>query len=801
MLRFALVLAVSLLALPAAAADEPPKPVATLGVAKVWGAGRLSASADGRTVIVGTQWYDWRTGDGIDPPCQLPVKADWHALLTDGRIAVCKDQQLAVHDPKSGAEVAKPSGNFWHSVALSGDAGTVAQLVHDPRGVELHVGTAADGYKMRAVSDGRVGTFRVSADGSRVVWYEDGRVRLYAVAAGDWLELNANGEGDLAVSSDGGRVAVLTKTECRLFDAITGKRIRDVDPPVGFKLGYRAEFTADGKYVVGFGARFGWALFPTAGDGKAVVANATAELGELDGRTVLADGKRLLLKGPNGVVRLYDLLTGKRLDAHSADLPAYTGVKALDDRRALAWADDGRYAVWDIRAGKAIRTAALPDRTPAGGTPEYVAWRANAAGTEFAARVSEAALGVHVRTADGAAADPDAKTPWVDDVIAFLPDGRTVRARNTGSKESPRAELRDVATGKRVGLLNLDALRLVSVRLAVDPAARTVAFGAGSELRLYELATGNKRWVGAVSNEPRRDQFPFPRHASGIGFSAGGRRFAAVADDLLAVYDTVTRDCLFTVPLGHGPVWAMSRDGRWFAWKGQQAEDSRLRLVDLTGTTGDAIALPFDSPGRVRCLDVTPDAKHLLVVPAEGPIQVWDVSGFTRQPAKGGAARTAAADPWDMLASADAPAADHAMTVLIRAPAFALAQLGERLTPVATVDAVEIARHIAALGSKDYAAREAAGKALAGVADQADTAARQALKAATNPETRRRLEKVVAAADAADERPDTLRAIRALEVLEAIGGTDARAVVAKLAGGAPGARATLHAQATLKRMK
>ena len=165
------------------------------------------------------------------------------------------------------------------------------------------------------------------------------------------------------------------------------------------------------------------------------------------------------------------------------------------------------------------------------------------------------------------------------------------------------------------------------------------------------------------------------------------------------------------------------------------------------------------------------------------------------------AARQAFADPWDVLVSADAPAAGHAMTVLICAPAFAFAQIGERLTPVPTVDAVEIARHLAALSSKDHAAREAAGKALAGVADQADAAAREALKAATNPETRRRLEKLVAAADAADERPDTLRALRAVEVLEAIGGADARAVVARLAGGAPGARATLHARATLTRMK
>jgi hypothetical protein len=49
--------------------------------------------------------------------------------------------------------------------------------------------------------------------------------------------------------------------------------------------------------------------------------------------------------------------------------------------------------------------------------------------------------------------------------------------------------------------------------------------------------------------------------------------------------------------------------------------------------------------------------------------------------------------------------------------------------------------------------------------------------------------------------PDTFRTIRAIMILERIGSPDAQAVLATMAGGAPGARETEEAKASLERLK
>ena len=48
--------------------------------------------------------------------------------------------------------------------------------------------------------------------------------------------------------------------------------------------------------------------------------------------------------------------------------------------------------------------------------------------------------------------------------------------------------------------------------------------------------------------------------------------------------------------------------------------------------------------------------------------------------------------------------------------------------------------------------------------------------------------------------PETLRTIRAIMVLERIGTAEAQAVLETLAGGAPGARETAEAKASLERL-
>ena len=66
-------------------------------------------------------------------------------------------------------------------------------------------------------------------------------------------------------------------------------------------------------------------------------------------------------------------------------------------------------------------------------------------------------------------------------------------------------------------------------------------------------------------------------------------------------------------------------------------------------------------------------------------------------------------------------------------------------------------------------------------------------------ETRRRLEQIVnKVADAPSS--ETLRSIRAIMALERIGSAEAQGVLKTMAGGAPGARETEEAKASLERL-
>src|SRR5262249_25294914 len=120
--------------------------------------------------------------------------------------------------------------------------------------------------------------------------------------------------------------------------------------------------------------------------------------------------------------------------------------------------------------------------------------------------------------------------------------------------------------------------------------------------------------------------------------------------------------------------------------------------------------------------------------------------------------------------------------------------------PVARADQAKIRQYIADLGSDKFTVREAAMKELAKVGDQVRVPIGEALKANLSLETRHRLERGL------KNLPDlpnvyALLTIRAIMVLERIGSPDAQAVLARLASGAPGARETEEAKASLERLK
>jgi HEAT repeat protein len=130
--------------------------------------------------------------------------------------------------------------------------------------------------------------------------------------------------------------------------------------------------------------------------------------------------------------------------------------------------------------------------------------------------------------------------------------------------------------------------------------------------------------------------------------------------------------------------------------------------------------------------------------------------------------------------------------------------LNDRLRPAQPPDPERLRRLLADLDSDEFDVREAAARGLAELGEQAAPALRKSREAAPSAEVRRRLEGLLADAVLAGRRPvrspETLRALRAVHVLEQVGTPEARHVLERLAQGAPEARITTEARATLERL-
>jgi hypothetical protein len=199
----------------------------------------------------------------------------------------------------------------------------------------------------------------------------------------------------------------------------------------------------------------------------------------------------------------------------------------------------------------------------------------------------------------------------------------------------------------------------------------------------------------------------------------------------------------------------------------------------------------------------TPDGK--ILASAEGPdtvIRLWDLSTLmggkpSRTPRL---SNVELQELWADLAAADAARAYRAMATLTAAAPHFVPWLGERLRPVASASPQRVDQLIADLNSDDFAAREAAAQALEDLGESAGPALRRVSINRPQPETQRRVQRLLDRLRQPACSPERLRVLRAIEVLERTGSTSAQQILQKLAGGLPGARVTEEAQQSLTRL-
>jgi WD40 repeat protein len=408
---------------------------------------------------------------------------------------------------------------------------------------------------------------------------------------------------------------------------------------------------------------------------------------------------------------------------------------------------------------------------------------------ETAIRLWVAAAGKEVRRLEGHAAGVGR--------LAFSPDGKALVSASNGhhpARDERVLRLWDPATGHELDWPGGPSQKLGGP-LAFSPDGKLLAARA-EKIRVWEVATGRTYRELDMPNV----------NVTSLAFSPDGRTLACASratlggrsDGPIALWELATgQERLRMAGL---PDWtecvAFSPDGRVLATGGREGT---VRLWDLT--MGKVARALEGHQGTVETLAFSPDGKSLASGSVDTTALVWDLADLStnRRPRDAASAGDLEA-LWADLAGADAARAYRAVWSLAAAPEQPLPVLRERLRPAAAPDRGELDRLLADLDSDRFEVRAKAGARLEELEELAEPALRKALRGQPPPEVRRRVEGLLANLEGPVTAAETMRALRAVEVLERIDTPEARRLLQELSRGAPDARQTKEAQASLARL-
>jgi dipeptidyl aminopeptidase/acylaminoacyl peptidase len=487
----------------------------------------------------------------------------------------------------------------------------------------------------------------------------------------------------------------------------------------------------------------------------------------------LPDGKTAVAAALDDQLHVYDAATDKERFAVTAHKNGvYCAALAPDGKTIATGGGDGKVRLWDTDKFK--ETGSFD-----GQTKEIfaLAWspdgkRLASAGTDRAIRVWELPgfkqVGVwhgHEFKVLSLVWSPDGK---------LLASGGTCTATFEGvaatAVHADQVRLWDPATGKAV---RAHALRGTAVAFAPDgrslAAAGTFATGRALQGGSATMSGGTTAGVGPV--ERAATWWTIPNQGGTLAFSPDGR--------LLAI--------------AYGTQQHLGR------FRLENELQHRHITVWETATGKEVLQIPNDGATVVA---ISPNGRKLAAGSVTGGVQFWDLA-----PAKwayqGKEVQLGAKELeqlWADLADEGAERAYAAVWTLSAAGEPAVAYLKEKVQPVKALGE-QVRELLAKLDSDKYATREAAFGALKKLGPDVDGELRAALEGKASPEVRKRLQKLLESWERRPASVEERRAVRAVQVLERVGSKEARAVLARLADGAPGAWLTQQARLALKRLE
>jgi len=711
---------------------------------------------------------------------------------------------------------------------LSPDSKLLAALEQNHKTVEIW--DLAEGRRLRSwkADEGYTWAYKFSADGKTLVTGgQDKIIRLWEVATGRLrreITGHPNMVGKLALSPDGAMLATLGETQgewyypwdnfIRIWDVASGKETRRLTMPIHKRFGDQSlgfntlAFAPDGQTLVTAGQddilRFwnpgtGTELRSISlGSRTYVGTRATAAL------AFAPDGKTLAV-GTNAI-RLLDTASGRDVCTFGGHRAGVHATATTDGTTAFTAGREGNVVIWDVATGKERARLDGRDQTITAMATLGSGRRLLTSGLDTALfmviRLWDLTTNQELRHINTVRWEPQAALP-----LALSPDERTLAV--PGKDKS--VALIDLETGKeRVKLEPHDSL--VS-GAAFHPDGHTlIVWCSNHTAHVWDLKTARKLRqfefadVPPPGNEITQMFTSLP--PSGKGARTGYAYTAALSPDgryiaygslwnYLAIHEALTGKMVRLIdklaPDGVGTL-AFSPDGRMLAWSGWQVP--RIHLLELA--SGKERHRFDGHMGRVASLTFSPDGHTLISGGEDTTAMVWDLSGK----------HTRKQDPldleaaWGDLGRDDAPRAYEAMRSLASSPTESIPYFRKNLRPASVPDEMRIARLIADLDSNQFAVRERAEKELDMMGETSVSAMRKALQGRASVEVRRRLEQLIEKQkrEAGNPSANHLRVLRAVEILELVATPDATKLLETLAAGAPEARLTQEAEASLGRL-
>jgi RNA polymerase sigma factor (sigma-70 family) len=493
-----------------------------------------------------------------------------------------------------------------------------------------------------------------------------------------------------------------------------------------------------------------------------------------------ADGRRLVSGGVDNAIRLWDPVTGAELSPTSDPFSWITSFSFTKDGRQLITSGmDGTIRLWEPTTGKELRqlqghtdrvwriTLAADGRTLA------------SASHDGTVRIWELSTGKELRRFQ------DHKRGVV--TLALSSDGRWLA---TG-EHLGTMHIWDAQTGKEVHRLGTEGLK--------HPAAFT--FSPDSQLLAGLIEQpGNPEqtlltvWSSATGKEVRH--WTIPEDSGPPLFAPDGRSLVLVGEgatpftiyDLATGKQRATRDLLPW--MGTPAASVFSPDGRMMLTR---EGESILCLREVA--SGNVRRRFVGHQNRINAMAFSPDGRLAVSSSTDATALVWTVQP-SGQPLTAEDVEAA----WERLAANDAARAYEAMGRLLASPSEAVALLKQRLAPVVATEQTVLDRLLRDLDSDRFAVRRKAAAELMELGELAEPTLRKAAATPNSLEVRRRIDQLLAKLESGPLPARQLREVRAIEVLEHLATPAARQLLEKLATGAPAARLTREAKASVSRL-